>query len=43
MNVPEIFDSMDYGPAPESAAEALAWLVDGGDQFGLALDDLSQR
>ena len=30
MNVPEIFESMDYGPAPESAAEALAWLADRG-------------
>ncbi|MBV0913049.1 aldehyde dehydrogenase family protein [Anianabacter salinae] len=34
MTVREIFDSMDYGPAPEGAAEALAWLVDGGDRFG---------
>ena len=25
---------MEYGPAPESAAEALAWLVDQGSQFG---------
>ncbi|MGJ8584371.1 MAG: aldehyde dehydrogenase family protein [Marinosulfonomonas sp.] len=34
MNVSEIFETMDYGPAPEAAAEALAWLVDGGDRFG---------
>ena len=34
MNVPEILETMDYGPAPESAADALAWLVDGGDRFG---------
>ena len=34
MGVKEIFESMDYGPAPESAAEALAWLVDQGDRFG---------
>ncbi len=34
MTVKEIFDTMEYGPAPESAAEALAWLVDGGDRFG---------
>ena len=26
MNVRDIFDSMDYGPAPESAAEARAWI-----------------
>ncbi|MCG6902982.1 MAG: aldehyde dehydrogenase family protein [Rhodobacter sp.] len=38
MNVPEIFESMDYGPAPESAADALAWLVDGGDRFGHFID-----
>ncbi|WP_434289079.1 aldehyde dehydrogenase family protein [Celeribacter sp. SCSIO 80788] len=35
MSVKEIFDTMDYGTAPESAAEALRWLVDGGDRFGL--------
>ncbi len=34
MTVKEIFDTMDYGPAPESAAEALAWLIDQGDRFG---------
>ena len=34
MTVSEIFDTMEYGPAPESAAEALAWLVDQGDRFG---------
>ncbi len=34
MTIPEIFDNISYGPAPESASEALAWLVDGGDRFG---------
>lgn len=34
MTVKEIFDTMDYGPAPESAADALAWLVDQGSSFG---------
>ncbi len=34
MTVKEIFETMDYGPAPESAAEAFAWLVDQGDRFG---------
>ncbi|CUH86790.1 Putative aldehyde dehydrogenase AldA [Phaeobacter sp. CECT 5382] len=34
MSIKEIFKSMNYGPAPESAAEALAWLVDQGDRFG---------
>ncbi|KMW57913.1 Aldehyde dehydrogenase [Candidatus Rhodobacter oscarellae] len=38
MNVPEIFESMEYGPAPESAAEALAWLVDRGASFGHFID-----
>ncbi|MFC4668745.1 aldehyde dehydrogenase family protein [Seohaeicola nanhaiensis] len=38
MTVSEIFESMDYGPAPESAAEALAWLVDMGDRFGHFID-----
>ena len=30
MSVKEIFETMEYGPAPESAAEALAWLKDRG-------------
>lgn len=34
MSVKEIFETMSYGPAPESAAEALAWLVDNGSSFG---------
>ncbi len=34
MSIPEIMKTMDYGPAPESAADALAWLVDRGDRFG---------
>jgi aldehyde dehydrogenase (NAD+) len=34
MTVAEVFETMDYGTAPESAAEALAWLVDQGDCFG---------
>ena len=38
MTVAEIFDSMDYGPAPENAAEALAWLVDQGSRFGHFID-----
>ncbi|WP_341368583.1 aldehyde dehydrogenase family protein [Yoonia sp. BS5-3] len=28
MTIKEIFDTMDYGPAPESAAEALQWIAD---------------
>ena len=38
MTVKEIFESMDYGPAPESAADALAWLIDQGDRFGHFVD-----
>ncbi|MEM8577427.1 MAG: aldehyde dehydrogenase family protein [Pseudomonadota bacterium] len=34
MNTRDIFESMEYGPAPEGAAEALAWLVDQGSRFG---------
>ncbi|MBS1301073.1 aldehyde dehydrogenase family protein [Loktanella sp. SALINAS62] len=33
MTVKEIFETMDYGPAPESAKEAFAWLAEKGD-FG---------
>eukprot|EP00903_Cladosiphon_okamuranus_P022763 g20955.t1 len=29
---------MDYGPAPEAAGDALAWLVDQGDRFGHFID-----
>ncbi|MDO6584165.1 aldehyde dehydrogenase family protein [Salipiger sp. 1_MG-2023] len=38
MSVKEIFETMDYGPAPESAAEALTWLVDQGARFGHFID-----
>jgi len=38
MTIKEIFDSLDYGPAPESSGEALAWLVDNGSAFGHFID-----
>jgi aldehyde dehydrogenase (NAD+) len=38
MTIKEIFETMDYGPAPESAVDALAWLVDQGDRFGHFID-----
>ena len=38
MTVRDIFDSMDYGPAPESAAEALAWLASHANRFGHWID-----
>src|SRR5690349_18126022 len=34
-SIPEIFESMDYGPAPEAAAPAQAWLEEHGRRFGL--------
>ena len=34
MTIKEIFETMEYGPAPESAADALAWIVDQGAAFG---------
>jgi len=30
MTIKDIFETMDYGPAPESASEALQWLADRG-------------
>ncbi len=38
MTVSEIFQTMDYGTAPENAAEALAWIVDQGSRFGHFID-----
>src|SRR5919202_1348205 len=34
-SVPEIFQTMSYGPAPESAGPAQAWLEQHGREFGL--------
>ena len=34
MTIKEIFETMDYGPAPESSAEALAWINDRGGLAG---------
>ena len=38
MTIPEIFDTMDYGPAPESASEAKTWLARHNGRFGLFID-----
>lgn len=38
MTVKEIFETMDYGQAPESSGDALAWLVDQGSRFGHFID-----
>lgn len=34
MSIAEIFETMEYGPAPESASPALAWLDERGRTFG---------
>ncbi|HET8835791.1 MAG TPA: aldehyde dehydrogenase family protein [Gemmatimonadales bacterium] len=34
-SIPEIFENMTYGPAPEAAAPAQAWLDQHGRRFGL--------
>ncbi|WP_300060174.1 aldehyde dehydrogenase family protein [uncultured Roseobacter sp.] len=38
MTVKEVFETMDYGPAPESAAEALAWIAERDGAFGHFID-----
>ncbi|KAA2313341.1 aldehyde dehydrogenase family protein [Pseudooceanicola sediminis] len=38
MGVSEIFETMDYGPAPESAAEAMAWIAAHDGRFGHFID-----
>ncbi|MBF9048990.1 aldehyde dehydrogenase family protein [Roseobacter sp. HKCCD9010] len=38
MSTREIFDSMDYGPAPEGDAEARDWIADKGPAFGHFID-----
>ncbi len=39
MSVIEVFNTMEYGPAPESAAAANAWLDEHDRQFGLFIDN----
>ncbi|MFQ5439085.1 MAG: aldehyde dehydrogenase family protein [Paracoccaceae bacterium] len=34
MTIPEVFDHMDWGPAPEAAGEAAAWLTRHDRRFG---------
>ncbi len=51
MTVKEIFESMDYGPAPEDASDAYAWLKDRGGiaghyingKFGPLRDDFASN
>jgi len=42
MTIAEIFDNMDYGPAPESAVEALDWIAAHDARFGLFIDGAFQ-
>ena len=37
--IAELFQSMPYGPAPEAADAARAWLADHGGRFGLLIDN----
>jgi aldehyde dehydrogenase (NAD+) len=39
MGVFEVFETLDYGPAPESPAAVNAWLEDHGRKFGLFIDN----
>jgi aldehyde dehydrogenase (NAD+) len=41
MTVRDIFNDMSYGPAPESSAEALAWIAEQGGEFGHWIDGAS--
>jgi aldehyde dehydrogenase (NAD+) len=43
MTTREIFDTMDYGPAPESDAEARAWIAMRGPVFGHFIDGRVHR
>ncbi|ESW59618.1 MAG: aldehyde dehydrogenase [Rhodobacter sp. CACIA14H1] len=43
MTIKEIFDRMDYGPAPEGNAEAKAWLAKHGASFGHFIDGTFTR
>ena len=37
-SIPEIFQTMSYGPAPEAAGRANDWLEKHGRHFGLFID-----
>lgn len=38
MNIPEIFKTLDYGPAPEGDEQAVAWLESHNRKFGSFID-----
>ena len=42
-SIPEIFSTMAYGPAPEAAAPAQAWLERHGRRFGLFIGGTLDR
>ena len=39
MDILEVFDTMPYGPAPESPAAVIAWLEEHNRKFGLFIDN----
>ncbi len=41
-SIPDLFDAMTYGPAPEAPDAALAWLDDHGRRFDLFIDNTWQ-
>ena len=43
MTVRDIFNDMSYGPAPESSAEARAWIAEQGAAFGHWIDGASTQ
>ncbi len=43
MSVRELFDTLDYGPAPEAADAARAWLARHGSRFGHFIDGVLER
>ncbi|WP_425040186.1 aldehyde dehydrogenase family protein [Primorskyibacter sp. S187A] len=42
MSIKDIFETMEYGKAPEAAGDALAWIVDQGSRFGPFIDGAFQ-
>jgi aldehyde dehydrogenase (NAD+) len=43
MSVKEIFETMDWGPAPEGTGEARAWIAAHGGRFGCFIDGAFQK
>ena len=43
MSVRNLFDSLDYGPAPEAADAARAWLARHDGRFGHVIDGVLEQ